>query len=140
MIIQILYLFYILSISYIKYLFNKKNSDNIIICCLQQIGNLNIIFIKIFQWIVFNKRIKKNIVSQKVSDFLTIYNNNVPYTNDDIDYKTLCESYIIAKNNNLNLEIDTLNPINSGSIALIFKAKLNNKPIIIKILKNNIKK
>lgn len=140
MIYQIIILFYILLTNYIKYLIYKNKRDEILINTFKQLGDFNIIFVKVFQWLTFDKRIENNLISENVGLFLKKYTNNTPYNDEDINYKLLCNCYILAKENNLNLEIENIKPINSGSIALIFKGKINGKSIIIKMLRNNIKK
>ena len=44
-----------------------------------------------------------------------------------------------SRNDELVIENDNI-PINSGSVAIIFKARLNDMPVIIKVLRPNIRK
>lgn len=44
-----------------------------------------------------------------------------------------------ANKNNDKIIIDSYKPINSGTVSLVFKGRLNNTPIAIKMLRNDIK-
>ena len=119
------------------YIFKYKDYDNFIISLIRKIGEYNIIFVKIFQWI----RISNNnyFITQKIENEIHSFTNNTPYNDSDIDYKSLLHLYKIAEENSDTFQLDSLEPINSGSISLVFKGKLNNKDVAIKILRKNIK-
>lgn len=92
----------------------------------------NIVYLKIFQALCFNKEL----LYSNEQDFLLQYTDNVPYSNDDINYDLLdklSDDYSITLNNII--------PINSGIIGLVFDGYdcCNNK-IIVKMLKKNILK
>ena len=134
-------LMFSLFVQLFKYIFNYENYDNTIIKCLNHIGNYNIIFIKIFQWIwIKNNNPDNSWLTETISKELYTYTNNTPYNESDIDYKNLINIFMIAQKRGDNLELLDIIPCNSGTISLIFKAKLNNKNIVIKLLRNNIKK
>jgi predicted unusual protein kinase regulating ubiquinone biosynthesis (AarF/ABC1/UbiB family) len=123
---------YFLFIKYsLIYLFFYSNDfyDNL----LYDLANTNIIFIKIFQWLSAEKKFNNNFLC-----LLNKYCDNCPYNEDCIDKKTLLELIDYSKNNNIDLNIDSLIPYRSGSINLVFKGKLNKKEIIIKILRKDI--
>lgn len=124
----------------IKYIIKKRDYDDTIISILKHIGEYNIIFVKIFQW----TRIKNNIeeddfITQKISEEIYKYTNRTSYKEKDIDYKSLLEIYDISNKLGNKFELDSLKPINSGTISLIFKGKLNDKPVIVKLLRKDIK-
>ena len=127
----------------ILYLFGLRTYENAIINVLKYISQYNIIFVKIFQWAWINNNNSDNsnnsCQTQKIEDVLYSYTNNTPYDYTDIDYKNLLDIYIEANKRGDVFEIVDTKPINSGSISLIFKAKLNSKDIVVKMLRTNIK-
>ena len=112
------------------YLYHRK--ENIFIKnTIQEVCNINMLYIKLFQSIANNhwvdKRINENIIK---------YTNNVPYKESDIDY-VLLEKL----KNRYELTFESLTPINSGVISLIFKVKQKNHEInILKIKRKDIDK
>lgn len=111
------------------------NEDQFYKNILNELALLNIIFVKIFQWLYSEDFIK----SKFLKNNLELYTTNCPYSDKDIDYelmKTIEDDY---KKNNQNLIINKI-PINSGSINLIFISKLDNKSVILKINRKKIKK
>ena len=109
-----------------NYLFNfskQKYNTNII----NRLSKLDILFIKILQWVSNNE-------NDEINQLLMDYSNNVNYEEDDIDYnllKKLEESHNVTIDNNYK-------PINSGSIALVFKGTFKNNKIIIKTKRKDI--
>ena len=138
--IELIKLIFKIFIGLIKYIFRYENYDNTIINFLNDIGEYNIIFIKIFQWIWVKNNNDNIYITDNITKELYKFTNNTPYNDLDIDYKSLLKIFMIAQTQGDNLELLDLIPCNSGTISLIFKAKLNNKNIIIKLLRNNIKK
>jgi predicted unusual protein kinase regulating ubiquinone biosynthesis (AarF/ABC1/UbiB family) len=133
-----------LSISYhiLRYqLYLSVYNDTVIQICNSLI-NHNYIFIKVIQWGIEN--IYDLHFNDELKEYFNTFSNNVPYTNLEQETAILhvnnaikyaaatCNDKIIIENNCI--------PINSGSVALIYKAQLNGKPIIIKVLRHNIKK
>ena len=90
----------------------------------------NIVYVKIFQALCLNK----DLLYSNEQDFLIKYTDNVPYTINDINYdllNKLKEEYCITLNSVI--------PINSGIIGLIFDARdCSNNKVIVKMLKKNI--
>jgi predicted unusual protein kinase regulating ubiquinone biosynthesis (AarF/ABC1/UbiB family) len=76
--------------------------------------------------------------NKELQDFFIEFTNNVAYTDKDIDIDSLNNLIWFAKTNNDILTIDSFIPINSGTIALVFKGKLNDTEIVIKMLRKNI--
>jgi len=89
------------------------------------------LYTKILQWVI-NDSIYENKEMKKILEDFT---DNVKYDQSDIDYDSLLELL-----NNNNITLDSFKPINSGTISLVYKGLLDNeKPIIVKMLKKNIK-
>ena len=126
-IFSILYIFLILGKCGIKYLFNR-NSLKLVINITNSLANLNIIYIKIFQSICINS----NLFTKEQIDYLNKYTDNVPYSSCD-------RVQFLQDFSDKNLEITNINPINSGTMALVYKGKLNGKDIVVKVLRNNIR-
>ena len=124
-------IFYILSIVLFNlsiYIFHRNKLKMITNIC-HYIGNYNIIYLKVIQSISINS----HLFDKDIQQFLVKYTDNVPYSRHDINYTSLNNLSLYS-----NLEIN-YTPINSGIFALVFKGFKNDKPIAIKILKNNIK-
>ena len=101
---------------------------------LLELGNINIIFVKIFQWLNSEKELFSNFQPS-----LKKYLDNVPYSEKSIDKTTLKELIKFSEKKGDKLEIDSFDPFKSGSISLIFIGQLNKQKIIIKLLRKNIK-
>jgi len=141
MLFNTIYFFYVIFTNLIKYTFWIQDYNQTIILILEELGKLNIIFAKIFQWSFLDENNHNNyLITKEIYQYVFNYTTNTPYDTDDIDYKSLIEIYNIAKQNNDNIIIENIKPINSGTISLIFKAKLNDKPVVIKLLRKDIKK
>lgn len=130
----IIYLFEIMSYFFIYKLNIISFNDFVKKCCFV-VSKINIYYVKIFQW-----QIMDNTNNVELRDFFTEFTNNVFYTEDDIDKKSLNDIIEFAKSNDNILTIDKYVPINSGTIALVFKGKLNDKEIVIKMLRKDVEK
>jgi len=125
---MILTIFFILMYEFLCYLL-FRNKILLYKNLIKRLTKLNIIFIKIIQWItVDNGDIELNNIVKNIT-------NNVEYSNEDIDHPLITD---IENYSNNELVIDRI-PINSGTIALVYKGKLNNKDVIIKMKRKNIK-
>ena len=115
-----------------KYILKLPVNERIIL--LKNITNKfktkNIVYVKFLQSICN----EKNFLTEQEKKYLLEFTDNVPYKNSEIDIDLLNKL-----ENNYNIIIDKT-PINSGIVAIVFNAEYNNKKIIIKMLKKNIKK
>jgi predicted unusual protein kinase regulating ubiquinone biosynthesis (AarF/ABC1/UbiB family) len=96
----------------------------------QRLSAINILCVKIFQAISSNN----SLIDEKINNKLIQYTDNAPWSNEDIDYKTL---FAIIDKYSLELKDGSV-PINSGMISLVFKAYKEDKPVIIKMKRKNI--
>lgn len=122
------------------YKLNLKSYSDTIINISNSLVNQSYIFIKVIQWGLQN--IYDLNFDEKVINYFNTFSNNVPYTTLELEKSnllirkaleyasTFCNDVLEIKNNYI--------PINSGSVALVYKAHLNEKPIIIKVLRYNI--
>tara|TARA_Y100000389_G_scaffold191365_1_gene217413 strand:- start:284 stop:1654 length:1371 start_codon:yes stop_codon:yes gene_type:complete len=97
-----------------------------------QLEKNNIVYVKIFQSLSIDSKLLYN----NEIEFLTKYLDNVPYSNYDIDFdllKTINENY-----DEYNIKIESISPINSGIISIVFDATYNSKKVVIKMLKKDI--
>ena len=137
---------YIIIKTYVLYNVGLVDYTNSIKNICNDLSKINILYTKIIQW-ASDLRSKKDeltgendITNEKeLNKFIRDFTNKVSYTNEDIDYESLNQLCDMAQNNGDNLKLDSFTPINSGTIALVFKGSLNNKPIVVKLLRNNIK-
>jgi predicted unusual protein kinase regulating ubiquinone biosynthesis (AarF/ABC1/UbiB family) len=106
----------------------------------------NYIFTKVIQWgvqeVYHDDNINGNDINgnDKLKNYFSTFSNNVPYTQDELEYSVSfiknVTQYTSSRNDELVVDYA---PINSGSVALVFKARLNNSPVVIKILRPNIR-
>jgi predicted unusual protein kinase regulating ubiquinone biosynthesis (AarF/ABC1/UbiB family) len=126
----------ILGFEYLYFLYSKNYSD-MIHNIITKLCKINILYVKFFQAISLNYKL----IDDKINEKIIKYIDNVPYTDEDIDYKTL-------ENITRDYELDICNnnkPINSGMISLVYKLKPfscddndNDNMLILKMKRNNI--
>jgi ubiquinone biosynthesis protein len=133
-IIHILSISFFLGMEFIKYFMCIQSYETSVINTCNYLSKKNVIYAKILQWDLY-KLFNNN---QVINDYLKIFNNNVPYNKDDIDIDLINKIKQHASDQNKVLTIYGDKPINSGTIALVFKGTLDDKPIAIKILRKNI--
>jgi predicted unusual protein kinase regulating ubiquinone biosynthesis (AarF/ABC1/UbiB family) len=124
------------NISYngIKYLFNR-DYDNFIINIANYLSNENLFYVKIMQALSSNN----DLLTPRLTDYFINFTDNVPYTCDEVDYSFLNTiKEVQDAHPELNIDQSTLTYINSGIIAIVFKANMNGKDIIIKTVRKNI--
>lgn len=122
--------------NYIKYLFGSINLIEFTKNMIGKIGEYNIVFLKILQWICVKKN--SEYFDTEIINFINKYTNKTPYKNEDIDWNTIAETFNYSNSIGENLTFDSFEPINSGTISLVFKGKLNGKSVAIKLLRKNI--
>lgn len=127
-----LYTIILIISQYICYFFGRTSSD-CIYNLLYKLSHINILYIKVLQAL----STRDNLLSSEHIDYISQYTDNVPYTDDDIDSNfslSLCQDngnqHVVLENNGM--------PIKSGTVALVYKARLNNKTVIIKVARKNI--
>lgn len=125
----------ILCLEFFKYFFGFQNYYNTVINICNNLVNKNIIYAKVLQLDIF----KFFNDDEHINEYLKTYCDNCPYENKDIDFDILHNLITYSKQNNDILKIDFDKPINSGTTAIVFKGKLNNKPVVVKLLRKNIR-
>lgn len=132
-----------------KYKLCFATFEDAVISLCNSLTKNNYIFTKVIQWGVQevyhddnidnanSNNIKDN---DKLKNYFSVFSNNVPYTQDELEHSLACIKNVkqCASSRNDELVVDYA-PINSGSVALVFKARLNNRPVVIKILRPNIR-
>ena len=128
-----------------KYKLRFATFEDAVISLCNSLTKNNYIFTKVIQWGVQevyhddnnSNNIKDNV---KLKNYFSVFSNNVPYTQDELEHSLACIKNVkqYASSRNDELVVDYA-PINSGSVALVFKARLNNSPVVIKILRPNIR-
>lgn len=102
----------------------------------------NYIFTKVVQWGVQEVNdslyVKNN---EELVKYFSTFNNSVPYNDHELQYSLHCLENLMgyAKAQNDEFIIESSVPVNSGSVALVFKAQLNGTPVIIKVLRCDMK-
>jgi predicted unusual protein kinase regulating ubiquinone biosynthesis (AarF/ABC1/UbiB family) len=147
--INIVTIFSISSYNIAKYKLRFATFEDAVISLCNSLTKNNYIFTKVIQWGVQevyhddnidnanSNNIKDN---DKLKNYFSVFSNNVPYTQGELEHSLACIKNVkqCASSRNDELVVDYA-PINSGSIALVFKARLNNRPVVIKILRPNIR-
>ena len=127
---------YTLTIEVIKY-FYHKNIDTLFINYIETLAKKNIFYIKLFQSIASNTYF----FSEVQISYLLQYLDNVPYDKIEIDDKVFNDITSLGiSNKEFLIDIETLKPINSGMIAIVYKSKMGENDIIVKIKKVDIDK
>ena len=138
---------------YVQYKFSKKtteNYNNIVTRLAGELADKNIFFTKIFQGIANNANNK--LMNKELFNYFINYTDNVKYDDNEIDYKGLFGLISIAKSKGDEVVIHGKSffsgsrlsssygcePIKSGVIAVVYKATLNGKHVIIKYRRKNI--
>ena len=129
---------------YVIYKCSKKtttNYNNIVMRLAGDLADKNIFFTKIFQGISNNANNK--LMNKELFNYFVNYTDNVKYHETEIDYKGLFELINISKHEGDELVIhggggSSIEPIKSGVIAIVYKATLNGKQVIIKYQRKNI--
>jgi predicted unusual protein kinase regulating ubiquinone biosynthesis (AarF/ABC1/UbiB family) len=122
---------------FIKFKLHYIDYNNTIKIMLQEFSKINILHIKALQWNI------QGIIntSPEISEYFENFSDNVPYSEKDINYAVFHSIQNYAKTVNQTLSIDNnFKPFKSGTIALVFKGLLNDKPIVIKMLRKDINK
>jgi predicted unusual protein kinase regulating ubiquinone biosynthesis (AarF/ABC1/UbiB family) len=101
----------------------------------KRLAYVNILYVKIFQAIALNNRF----IDDQINNTLMKFTDNAPWTRDDIDVDTLNS---LKEEYQLIIRDGIYNPINSGMISLVYKAKRvsDDSNVIIKIKRSNIER
>ena len=110
-------------IDYLKYKIGWTDYNSTVKKVCLNLAEYNILYVKFFQWFTNDND------NMELSHFFQTFKDNVPYTDDDIDWAAI---------KSINLDNISSRPINSGTIALIFKGTRYSNPVVIKILRKNI--
>lgn len=126
---------FILSFEGFKYLFFGDYFNLIKNICIK-LSKENMFYVKFFQAISTNN----NFLNKELIEFLLNYTDNVPFDKKQLDYGFYHNVGIVKRiYPNLNIDENSLKVINSGLIAVVFKGKMHDKDVIIKVIKKNIK-
>lgn len=125
-------IFIILSerIKYIKH----KNYNTFIINISERLSNENIFYLKIIQALSNNS----NILTPEIESHFEKYTDNVEFKEEDLDLDCINDILNINQLKDSEQLIIDKTPIKSGIISIVFKGKLGNKDVIIKIKRKNI--
>lgn len=100
----------------------------------------NMLYMKIFQSIAYHMEF----LTEKEMNYFIQFTDNVPYKKEEVDMSFLTTLHNFKmKNKEDNIEIDYINeePIQCGTIALVYEGRLSNgKEIICKVLRKDIHK
>lgn len=136
---KIVFLFqslFIFSWCYFIYKFDD-DFDKFIKNLTNRLGNINIFYIKIFQTLATNSFF----LSPEQVEYMSKYTDNVSFTFDEINLDFL-KTVAYVKTDHKELSIKMLNnglPIKAGTIALVYEGVMNDKKVIIKVQRKNIK-
>lgn len=129
----------------LKYKLRFATFEDAVISLCNSLTRNNYIFTKVIQWgvqeVYRDDNMKSiNINCEKLKNYFSKFSSCVPYTQYELEYSVSfiknVTQYTSSRNDELVVDYA---PINSGSVALVFKARLNDSPVVIKILRPNIK-
>jgi len=101
-----------------------------------KLSKMSILFIKMFQW--FSYDFTNNICDKvEMDNFLKNCLDKVEFNEDEIDREVLSDLIKKLEQDNKTLVIED-SPSNSGTIALAFKGKIDDKNVVIKLIRKNI--
>jgi tRNA A-37 threonylcarbamoyl transferase component Bud32 len=137
-------IFSISTYQYIKYKLNLVTFNSAVISVCNSLIHKNYLFAKVVQWGVQEIYSDANIQgNDELKSYFSTFSNSVPYAQHELHASLSCVKFITdfakSRNDELVLENDNI-PTNSGSVAIVFKARLNDAPVIIKVLRHNIRK
>ncbi len=113
----------------------KNNYNEFILNIAEGLSKENIFYGKMFQCISANT----SLTDEELSKCLLKYTNNVKYNDEDIDYDVIRELKCYIDNKKYSMKnLKDIVPINSGLISLIYRVKLNDEEVIIKVKRKNI--
>ena len=105
--------------------------------CTEELGKLNIFFVKALQALSSNA----NLLTQEQIDYVTVYTDHVPFEPCEVSGEFAQSLQHTAREHGHTLEFDrNAAPVKSGMIALVYSAKLNSKPVVIKVMRAGVKK
>lgn len=120
---------------FLYYKLRNENNTKIIMAICDELSEINTFYVKAIQWNIHSSFKLNNELEQYFKKF----SSNVPFTNEDIDLPIFCHIQSHLKKTNQELIFDS-KPINSGTVAIVFKGTFNSKPVAIKCLRKNIYK
>jgi len=129
---------------FIKYKLHLTTSNSAVISICNSLIHKNYLFTKVVQWGVQEVHSAANIKdNDELKSYFGAFSNSVPYTQHELhaslSYIKNITDFAKSRNDKLVIENDNI-PTNSGSVAIIFKARLNDIPVVIKVLRPNIRK
>lgn len=98
---------------------------------------INIFYVKFFQW--FTETVSQNDADAdavELFDYFKQFKTNVSYRTTDIDYPAIA---LLKATVGDALVLDLDRPINSGTVALVFKGQFKGLPVVLKVLRQNIR-
>jgi predicted unusual protein kinase regulating ubiquinone biosynthesis (AarF/ABC1/UbiB family) len=125
---------YILLKEGLKYLL-FRNYTKLVKNIVHGLYDKNMLYVKIVQSISSNE----NILNDELVEDLKDYTDKVPYSEAEVDRKLLEDIEQIQLLGNKKLIIDGLLPINSGMISLVFEGRIDDKHVVVKVLRKNIR-
>ncbi len=118
---------------YICYSFGMEENK-----CLSKLtyslANINVFYIKLFQALSTNTFL---FTSSQIS-LMTKYTENVPYSIDDIDTGFFDTLETIGEEHPEYKVYIHSNPCKSGTVALVYEGTMNNKKVVVKVVRKNI--
>jgi ubiquinone biosynthesis protein len=116
---------------YICYYCGRKKQDSIF-NIIKNLSKTNIMYVKLLQ----ASSTKSNIFTKEQLQYMSIFNDNVPYTNNDVD-NSFKDTLDELTNHNIIMCNDE-KPIKTGTISLVYKGIIDERNIIIKVARKNI--
>ncbi len=121
----------ILSSGLVEYYILGESYQNIVKNIAENLVDINILYVKLFQAIALNN----NYIDEETNQVLLKYTDKAPYSEFDVDWVQLINCMY-----DFHITSDDLVPINSGMISVVFKCIKDGKPIILKVKRRDIER
>ena len=107
------------------------------------LSGINIFYVKFFQWFTSSLRLDDRDINQALTEYFATYKDKVPFTPADIDTAALAEVNQEIEKTGGTLRLDSTEPVNSGTVALVFRGQLTDAagvthPVAVKVLRTGI--
>lgn len=102
------------------------------------LASKNLLYVKVFQAISANTEL----ITPEFSNYLIKFTDNVPYKKEDIEIDNILDDIDEIGHTWPEFKITKMDilPYKSGTISLVYNAKMGNKDVVVKILRKNMDK
>ena len=120
-------------VEFIKYKLYIQSLHSTLQKIIPVLANMSVLYVKVFQW--FSHSLDKN--NSEYDKIFIKYINKVDYTEADFDAESINKLVKTITDDGHSVHIDS-KPINAGTVAIVYKGKIDEEEIVIKVLRKNV--